>query len=71
MLGVIVMPDLIYDFDMVSDLVYNASVINGTPCYESVYAVVLGFDYLLLAITALLVVNIIILAFVVMRVDLS
>ncbi len=59
-----------YDFEMVGDLAFNSTVVNGTPCYDSAYVVVMGLDYLTLAVTALLVVNLVMLAFVIMRVDL-
>ena len=57
-------------FTLSDSLVFNDSVLNGTASYSSAYVVVAGLDFLILAAAALVAINLIILAYVIMKVDL-
>lgn len=57
-------------FTLSDSLVFNDSVVNGSSCYESAYVVVAGLDFLVLAAAALVVINLITLAYIIMKVDL-
>lgn len=59
-----------FNFTLADGLVFNDSVINGSSCYESAYVVVVGMDFVVLAMAALVVINLITLAYIVMKVDL-
>lgn len=59
-----------YNFTLSDSLVFNDSVLNGTASYSSAYVVVAGLDFLILAAAALVAINLIILAYVIMKVDL-
>ncbi len=59
-----------YNFTLADSLVFNDSVINGSASYSSAYVVVAGMDFLILAAAALVAINLIILAFIIMKVDL-
>lgn len=59
-----------YNFTLSDSLVFNDSVVNGSSCYESAYVVVAGLDFLVLAAAALVVINLITLAYIIMKVDL-
>ena len=59
-----------YNFTLSDGLVFNDSVVNGTSSYASAYVVVAGLDFLVLAAAALVVINLIILAYIIMKVDL-
>ena len=57
-------------FTLSDSLVFNDSVLNGTASYSSAYVVVAGMDFLILAAAALVVINLITLAYIIMKVDL-
>jgi len=59
-----------YNFTLADGLVFNDSVVNGTAGYSSAYVVVAGMDFLILATAALVVINLITLAYIIMKVDL-
>ena len=59
-----------YNFTLADSLVFNDSVVNGTVGYSSAYVVVAGMDFLILATAALVVINLITLAYIIMKVDL-
>lgn len=59
-----------YNFTLADSLVFNDSVVNGTVGYSSAYVVVAGMDFLILAAAALVVINLITLAYIIMKVDL-
>jgi len=59
-----------YNFTLADSLVFNDSVVNGTVGYSSAYVVVVGMDFLILAAAALVVINLITLAYIIMKVDL-
>lgn len=59
-----------YNFTLADSLVFNDSVVNGTASYSSAYVVVAGMDFLILAAAALVVINLITLAYIIMKVDL-
>lgn len=59
-----------YNFTLSDSLVFNDSVVNGTAGYASAYVVVAGLDFLILAAAALVVINLITLAYIIMKVDL-
>ena len=60
-----------YNFTLSDALVFNDSVVNGTAGYTSAYVVVAGMDFLIIAVAALLVTNLVLLAYVIMGVDLK
>lgn len=59
-----------YNFTLADSLVFNDSVVNGTVGYSSAYVVIAGMDFLILAAAALVVINLITLAYIIMKVDL-
>ena len=59
-----------YNFTLSDSLVFNDPVVNGTAGYSSAYVVVAGMDFLILAAAALVVINLITLAYIIMKVDL-
>lgn len=59
-----------YNFTLADSLVFNDSVVNGTSSYASSYVVVMGMDFVVLAAAALVVINLITLAYIIMKVDL-
>lgn len=59
-----------YNFTLADGLVFNDSVVNGTVGYSSAYVVIAGMDFLILATAALVVINLITLAYIIMKVDL-
>ena len=59
-----------YNFTLADSLVFNDSVVNGTVGYSSAYVVVAGMDFLILAAAALVVIQLITLAYIIMKVDL-
>ena len=59
-----------FNFTLADGLVFNDSIINGTSCYESAYVVVAGLDLIVVGVAALIVINLITLAYIIMKVDL-
>jgi hypothetical protein len=58
-------------FNWTDALQFNDTVINGTAAYQSAYVVVYGSDLLVLLHCAEVVILLVILAFMVMRLDLK
>ena len=42
-----------FNFTLADGLVFNDSVVNGTAGYSSAYVVVMGMDFVVLAVAAL------------------
>ena len=60
-----------YNWSLADSLVFNDSVVNGTACYISSYAVVEGMDLLILLVSTQVVLSLVILAFVILWRDLK